>query len=157
MSKTSNPLKLALAAGAAAALLAPFAARADWNGDHPAYAHALADLREARWQLGHRGGDVAISRDEAQALDEIDRAIDEAKHAAWSDGKDVENHVAPDVNVDERGRLHATEDLLRQAESDVNRQEDNRSARDDRERVLHHIDAALDATERAIHDVELER
>ncbi len=160
MSKTtfsSKSLKLALAAGAAAALLAPFAARADWSGDHPAYAHALADLREARWQLAHRPGDVAVSTNEAQALDEIDRAIDEAKHAAWTDGKDLENHVSPDVNTDERGRLHATVDLLHQAESDVNRQEDNRSARDDRERVLHHIDAAMDATERAIHDVERDR
>lgn len=157
MSKTSKLAKLTLAAAASAALLAPLAARADWNGDHPAYAHALADLREARWQLAHRPGDMAVSRNEALALDEIDRAIDEAKHAAWADGKDLENHVAPDVNVDERGRLHATQDLLRQAEADVNRQEDNRSARDDRERVLHHIDAALDATQRAMHDFEVER
>lgn len=149
--------KLTLATAAAVVLAAPLATYADWNGDHPAYAHALADLREARWQLTHRASDRAVSHNEAIALDEIDRAIDDAKHAAWADGKDLENQVAPDADTSERGRLHATEALLRQAENDVNRQEDNRAARDDRERVLHHIDAALDATERAIHDVELER
>ncbi len=149
--------RLSLATAAAVVLAAPLVSYADWSGEHPAYAHALADLREARWQLAHRAGDRALSRNEAVALDEIDRAIDDAKRAAWSDGKDLENQVAPDADTSERGRLHATEVLLRQAENDVNRQEDNRAARDDRERVLHHIDTALDATERAIHDVELER
>lgn len=153
----SRIAKLTLAAAAAVALTAPLASYADWAGEHPAYAHALADLREARWQIAHRRGDESMSRNEAAALDEIDRAIDEAKHAAWSDGKDLENHVAPDVSVDERGRLHAAADLLRQAEDYVNRQEDNRSARDDRERVLRHIDAAMDATDRAIHDFDRER
>jgi len=145
-----------LAAAAALALAAPLA-HADWAGEHPAYAHALADLREARFQIAHRHGDAAMSRNEAAALDAIDRAIDDAKHAAWTDGKDLDNHVAPDVDVDERGRLHAAVGLLRQAEQNVNQQEDNRSARDDRERVLHDIDFALDATQRAIDDVELER
>jgi len=45
------------------------------DGRPPGLRHAQADLREARWQLGHRAVDVAVSRDEAQALDENARTI----------------------------------------------------------------------------------
>ena len=52
---------------------------------HPAYLHALTDLRDARWNLEHRPGDSAVSTQEDIAIVEIDRAIAEAKTAAMED------------------------------------------------------------------------
>jgi hypothetical protein len=124
---------------------------------HPAYVHALSDLREARWMLEHRPGDAAVSAHESEAIGEIDRAIQELTSAAINDGKDVHSHPPAALPADNRGRLHKAADLLRTARSDTYREEDNPSARSLRDRALGHVDAALHATERAIHDVEVGR
>ena len=63
-------------------LALPLAANADLPGRHPAYLHALTDLRAARWMLQHRPGDVALSTHEDIAITEIDKTIGEIKHAA---------------------------------------------------------------------------
>src|SRR5580704_9289969 len=73
-------------------LALPFAANADLPGKHPAYLHALSDLRAARWMLEHRPGDAAVSEHEDMAIMEIDKAIGEIKHAAIDDGKDIHDH-----------------------------------------------------------------
>ena len=70
--KLSTPLLAALALGAAFASLN--ASAADLPGKHPAYLHALTDLRDARWNLEHRAGDAAVSTQEDVAIVEIDRS-----------------------------------------------------------------------------------
>jgi hypothetical protein len=124
---------------------------------HPAYLHALTDLRTARWMLEHRPGDVAVNAHEDEAISEIDRAIGELKSAAVDDGKNIYDHPKADVASDYRGRLHRAAALLRTARADMTREEDNPNARGLRDRAIGHVDAALHATERAIHDVELGR
>ena len=52
-------------------LAMPFAANADLPGKHPAYLHALTDLRAARWMLEHRPGDAVVSTHEDIAIMEI--------------------------------------------------------------------------------------
>jgi hypothetical protein len=64
-------------AGVALAFVLPLAANADLPGNHPAYLHALSDLRAARWMLEHRAGDAAVSGQEDVAITEIDAAINE--------------------------------------------------------------------------------
>jgi hypothetical protein len=124
---------------------------------HPAYLHALSDLRTARWMLEHRPGDAAVSAHETEAISEIDRAIDELRRAAIDDGKNIHEHPVADVPTDNRGRLHKAAELLRKVRADTYREEDNPSARGLRDRALGHVDAALHATERAIHDIEVGR
>jgi hypothetical protein len=124
---------------------------------HPAYLHALTDLRTARWMLEHRPGDAAVSAREDEAINEIDRAIGELKSAAIDDGRNIHDHPTADVPNDYRGRLHRAAELLRRARADMAREEDNPAARGLRDRAIGHVDAALHATERAIHDVELGR
>jgi hypothetical protein len=124
---------------------------------HPAYLHALSDLRTARWMLEHRPGDAAVSVHESEAIGEIDRAIGELKRAAIDDGKNIHDHPPADLPNDYRGRLHKAADLLRKVRADTYREEDNPTARGLRDRAIGHIDAALHATEQAIHDVELGR
>ena len=138
-------------------LAAVFAGCVSQPNKHPAYLHAVSDLRTARWMLEHRPGDAAVSVHESEAIGEIDRAIRELTNAAIDDGKNIHNPPPADVPADYRGRLHKAADLLIKARSDTNREEDNPSARDLRNRALGHVDAALRATERAIHDVEVGR
>jgi hypothetical protein len=124
---------------------------------HPAYLHALSDLRSARWMLEHRPGDAAVRAHESDAIGEIDRAIEELKRAAIDDGKNIHDHPAVDVPNDYRGRLRKAAELLQKVRTDTYREEDNPSARSLRDRALGHVDAALHATERAIHDAETGR
>jgi len=121
---------------------------------HPAYLHALTDLRDARWNLEHRPGDAAVSTQEDVAIVEIDRAINDAKAAAMEDGKNIYQHPPEDARYDRRGRLHRADELLRKARQDVAQGEANPQAVELRNRVIGHIDVALQATERAIRDVE---
>jgi hypothetical protein len=144
-----------LAALALCASFAPLSACAgDLPGKHPAYLHALTDLRAARWNLEHRPGDAAVSSQEDVAIVETDRAIHEARTAAMEDGKNVEDHPAEDAHLDRPGRLHHALDLLRKAKDDVAREEDNPESRNLRNRIVEHVDLALEATKHAIHDVE---
>ena len=121
---------------------------------HPAYLHALTDLRDARWNLEHRPGDAAVSTQEDVAIVEIDRAIGDAKTAAMEDGKSLYQHPPEDARLDFRGRLHHADELLHKARNDVAQGESNGAAVDLRNRVIGHIDLAIQATQRAIKIVE---
>ena len=121
---------------------------------HPAYLHALTDLRDARWNLEHRPGSAAVSEQEDVAIVEIDRAIGEARTAAIEDGKNIYQHPPEDARLDSRGRLHHADELLHKARNDVAQGETNGAAVDLRNRVIGHIDNAIAATQRAIRLIE---
>jgi hypothetical protein len=136
--------------GAICLLLVSFAAQADLPGKHPAYLHALTDLRAARWMLEHRAGDAAVSAQEDQAIAEIDGAIGEIKRAAIDDGKDINDHMGVDAPDGRPGRLHKALELLRKVHDDVAREEDDPMTRGLRNRAVGHIDAAIQATQASI-------
>jgi len=138
----------------AAVLGAPVAQAADPPGHHPAYLHALSDLRHARWNLTHRPGDAAVSERERLAVAEVDRAIAEAMRAAGEDGKNVAQDEHEDAALVHSGALHHAQDLLIKAKQDVAQEEDNPEVRRLQGRVVEHIDRALEATRQAIRDVE---
>jgi hypothetical protein len=156
--ETKMPRKLSNTALATLALCASFTAlsagAADLPGRHPAYLHALSDLRAARWNLEHRPGDAAVSTQEDMAIVETDRAIHEARVAAMEDGKNVEDHPHEDASLDRPGRLHHALELLQKAKDDVAREEDNPETRNLRDRIVEHTDKAIEATRHAIRDVE---
>jgi hypothetical protein len=135
----------------------PFAANADMPGKHPAYLHALSDLRAARWMLEHRPGDPAVSAQEDVAITEIDKAIGEIKKASIDDGKNLEDHPPVQGINDRPGRLHKAAELLRKVHGDVAREEDDPFTKGLRDRAIMHIDEALHATEHAIGDVRTGR
>jgi hypothetical protein len=135
-------------------LALPMAAIADLPGKHPAYLHALSDLRSARWMIEHRPGDAVVSRHEDIAITEIDKTIGEIKRAAIDDGKDIHDHPGVDVAADRPGRLHKALELLRKVHSDVAREEDDPMTRGLRDRAVGHIDVAIHETEKTLFDVE---
>ncbi len=88
--------------------------------------------------------------DEHDAVVAIDRAIGAIKEAAIDDGKNLEDHPPVDAHEPRVGRLHKGLDALRAARADVEKEEDNASARGLRNRAIHEIDEALHFTEAGI-------
>jgi tetratricopeptide (TPR) repeat protein len=121
--------------------------------DHPAYLHALSDLRDARAHLQRPDGGE-LRDQEKKAVHEIDDAINEIKKASIDDGKDLNDHAPVDASLDWRGRLHKSLELVNKAHNDVAREEDNAFAQGLQQRALDHIDKAHHHIEEAIQVVQ---
>lgn len=119
------------------------------QGQHPAYLHALTDLRHARAHL-QRPDHGELHEQEKKAVHEIDAAIDEIKKAAIDDGKDLNDHPPVDARMDWPGRLHRALELLDKAHNDIAKEEDNRFAQGLQQRAFEHIDKAHHHVEEAI-------
>jgi len=115
---------------------------------HPAYLHALSDLRAARWLIEHRPGDWAQTSDEVEAVQQIDAAINEIKKASIDDGKNLHDHPPVDERPDHPGRIHEAIEILKKSRADLAREEDNGYADGLRDRAIGHIDAAIRASRR---------
>jgi len=121
--------------------------------EHPAYLHALTDLRHARAHLQRPDGGE-LRDQEKHAIHEIDEAINEIKKASIDDGKNIDDHPPVDAGLDWRGRLHRALELVNKAHNDVAQEEDNAFAQGLQARAIHHIDEAHRHIEEAIHIVE---
>lgn len=139
-----------LATLACIVLAAPMAVHADQPGHHPAYLHALTDLRHARAHLERRGGNAEMRWDEKTAIREVDAAIREIKEASIDDGKNLNDHPPVDAKLDDRGQLHRALELLRKAEKDCREEEDNNFARGLQKRAIQHIKEAIRFTEEGL-------
>ena len=146
-----SPLLLA----ALAILSLPLSAQADEPGRHPAYLHALSDMRTAYWLISHRGtSDPVANANERRALNEIRAGYYEIRRAAIDDGKDVDMQPPADMTWGDRGgRLHHALDLLRDADNDAHHEEDDPTTRGLQRRAVQHINAAFNATSAAIRDL----
>jgi hypothetical protein len=141
--------KLSLMAACAVLLLTTFAA-ADTPGAHPAYLHALTDLRHARAHLERMTPNARVDEFEQRAIDEIDAAIREVKEAAIDDGKPLSDHPPVDAGMDRPGRLRRAMELLDEAHRDIDEHESDGYARGLKHRALHHIDEARKSVHHAI-------
>jgi hypothetical protein len=126
---------------------APVAAVA---AEHPAYLHALTDLRHARAHLERRPDENRRQWDEHKAIEQIDAAIAEIKTASIWDGKGLMDHEPVDAKMGYPGRLHRALELLHQAESDCRQEEDSKVTHGLQERALKHIREAIRFTEEGI-------
>jgi hypothetical protein len=114
---------------------------------HPAYLHALSDMRVARALL-ERPAKPDVKWDENNAIREIDAAITEIKGAAIDDGKPLSDHPAVDAKLNHRDRLRQAMELLKSAAKDIEEKEDNAFAKGLRGRAVGHLHNA----ERAVHE-----
>ena len=148
----SGLLRLTLIA-AAALTLTPLAAHAQWWRRHPAYLHAMSDLREAYWLIQHQDAFNPVAKiEEREAGKAIRAAYQSLKGAAIIDDKDIADQPPADMTFgDHRGRLQRAVDLLRDARRVVLGEEDDPAARGFKKRALHQIDVAGRATETAMH------
>jgi len=133
----------------------PFsAAYADIPGNHPAYLHALSDLREARADLAHKHDGGAVGKQEDTAIAEIGYAAEAIKRVAAADDKGLYNKPHEDAQLDHADRLHHAQALLKKAQADLAQHEDNPEAKTLQRHAAGQVQAALRAVETAIHDVE---
>jgi tetratricopeptide (TPR) repeat protein len=121
--------------------------------EHPAYLHALVDLRAARAHIEHdtRGG---LGAEEQEAIKEIDSTIGRIHQAALDDGKDLSDHPPIDPKLDRSGLLHKALALLQRTKTDISEHESDEFANGLRKQAIgfldeaiHHLNAALNVTE----------
>ena len=111
---------------------------------HPAYLHAVQDMRHARGLLERPAAVTAQTAwDENVAIRDLDAAIHEARVAASDDGRNPAALPPIDVPPDYSGRLHRALELMERARNDLNHEEDNPTARGPQQRSLGHVDQAI--------------
>jgi len=149
-----RPLRtMAVLAGTLAAV-APATMHAQVPGPHPAYLHALSDLRAARHYLNDGWAWAPVRRDDDAAIREIDTAIGEIKRAAIDDGKGVNDPFPIDSHLSPHNRFRKANELLWSAHNDLAKAEDVPQSRGLRDRAVMHVDEAhriVDAAERTAH------
>jgi hypothetical protein len=144
-------LKIVAAAGVTMFLAVP--SWADNPGKHPAYLHALSDLRDARAHLEQLSNDP-VDQEEIHAIDHIDQAIGEIKKAAIMDGKNIQDHVPVDAHMTRTGRFHKALELLDKARRDASGEEDQPDTAGLQLRVIGHIDQARHSVQHAIQIID---
>jgi hypothetical protein len=123
-------------------------------GPHPAYLHALTDLRTARHYLHDKWAWGPVKHDDEEAIREIDAAINEIKRAAIDDGKGLNDPFPIDTSLSPHGRFRKANELLWKAHNDLSRAEDVPESRGLRDRAIVHVDRAheiVDSAERTAH------
>jgi hypothetical protein len=123
------------------------------QGRHPAYLHALSDLRAARAHLEAPAGGE-LRHEQKEAIHAINNAIAEIKKASIDDGKDLNFHPTVDAGLDHVGRLHRAKQLLERSREDIGHEEDNGFAQGLQQRSFDHIDKALHEVNEAIRIVD---
>lgn len=118
---------------------------------HPAYLHAISDLRYARALLA-KPARPDVKWDEQNAVKEIDAALKEIREAAIDDAKPMDDHPPIDIALKHRDRLKQSEELLRKAANDIDEKEQNEWAKGLRARANGHIRNAEHAVHEAIED-----
>jgi hypothetical protein len=138
-----------------AGFAAPIAGQAQQvAGPHPAYLHALSDLRAARHYLNDGWAWEQVRRDDDAAVREIDASIREIKKAAIDDGKGDSDPFPIDRSLSPHDRFRKANELLASAHNDLAKAEDVPESRGLRDRAIGHVDHAhqiVDAAERTAH------
>jgi hypothetical protein len=124
------------------AAVAPLGVQAQVPGPHPAYLHALGDLRAARHYLHDGWSWGAVRHDDDAAIHQIDAAIGEIKRASIDDGKGDSDPFPIDTHLSAHDRFRKANELLAAAMRDLDKAEDVPSSRGLRDRALGHISEA---------------
>ncbi len=147
--KTTGLQMVVFATTMAATLLPMTATAQQVPGPHPAYLHALSDLRAARHYLHDNFAWGPVMHDDNMAIHEIDIAIGEIKQAAIDDGKGDNDPFPIDSSLSPHDRFKKADELLYAAHQDLAHAEDVPQARDLRNGSLKHVDRAHDIVKKA--------
>ncbi len=144
-----NCKHLSIALALAAGLLPTTLTAQQVPGPHPAYLHALSDLRAARHYLHDNWAWSPVKRDDDAAIREIEGAIGEIKAAALDDGKGLDDPFPIDTQLSPHDRFRKADELLYSAHNDLMHAEDVPASRGLRDRALKRIDRAHDIVKKA--------
>jgi hypothetical protein len=137
----------------AAFALVFFATSAVAQGPHPAYLHALSDVRAARRLLDGLNNNPREHEFITLAIAEIDRTIVEIKQAAIDDGKNLNDAPPPEVGWGRGDRLSRAVSLLDKAYKDIDQHESDDYSRGLKHRALDHLQQARIAARHAWENV----
>ncbi|MBB5318379.1 hypothetical protein [Tunturibacter empetritectus] len=138
-----NKVRLMVLTAGIIAAAAPMTMQAgEVPGPHPAYLHALSDLRAARHYLNDGWAYDRVRREDNDAIKHIDAAIDEIKRAAIDDGKSLNEPFQIDTRLSPHDRFRKANELLFAAHRDLEHAEDVPQAHGLRDRAIGHIDYA---------------
>ena len=127
----------------AAALLAlGRAGGAEEAAPRPDYARALADLRDAKWNIANGGGGLAESMDQVKAISELWTAIKDVRIAAKDSGAAALKRSMPESGV-LPGDMHKAMALLTRARGLLAQPEADTAAGIERDKALEHLDLAM--------------
>lgn len=146
--------KILLPAVALLAFFAGSAVQSQAQGRHPAYLHALSDLRLMRAYLERATPSERIDADQQHAIDEIDAAIREIKAASIEDGKNLNDHPPVDANLTRNNRFRKAREAGNAAWADLNREEDNDFAHGLKRRAMGHIEEANHTVDKIIRRID---
>lgn len=134
----------------ALAALASSAALAETPGKHPAYLHARSDLAKARQLMNQAGEEGNVAAQLRNAVEEVNQAIGEIDRAAVLDRKDMDDHPPIDASLKCLNKFHEIFRLLRSAQKDIDREEDNPASRAWRNRANGEINEAVKFVKKAL-------
>ena len=118
---------------------------------HPAYLHALEDLRLARKAIEARGGGAAMRPHEVAAIQHIGEAGTEIDKIAPGENKNVDVAIAADVDPSKNiGGLHDARDYLNRALNDLKEAESDTSVLGDRAKAVADVNEALNSVNAGI-------
>jgi hypothetical protein len=124
-------------------------------GPHPAYQHALSDLRAARRYLNEgMSAPEPVKRDADAATKHIDAAVSEIKQASIDEDKSLHDSYKVDPGLSPRDRFHKANELLLSAHKDLENAEELPQAKQLRNHAIAEIDYAhtiVDNAEKAGH------
>jgi hypothetical protein len=153
MNRITNKMKQIAAGTACVAGLvcaaAPQAGAQQVPGPHPAYIHALSDLRAARHFLNDGWAWAPVKADDNAAIREIDAAINAIKAAAIDDGKGLNDPFPIDTHLTPQNRFAKANELLWSAHNDLSHAEDVPMSRGLRNSALMHVDKAHNIVDKA--------
>jgi hypothetical protein len=139
-----NLIKPWLLAGALclASAMGGLPSQAQQYGKHPAYLHALSDLRLMRAYLDKLTPSERISDEQVRAIQEIDEAIRLIKEASIDDHKDMHDHMPVDAHITPSDRFRKAREAGSAAKHDLQEEEDNEYAHGLKHRALEHVENA---------------
>jgi hypothetical protein len=129
-------------------------AQAQAYGKHPAYIHALSDLRLMRAYLDKLTPSEKISDEQVRAIQEIDSAIHDIKQASIDDHKDMHDHMPIDAHITPSNRFRKAREAGSAAKHDLEEEEDNEFAQGLKHRALEHVENANRIVDSILHRID---
>ncbi|BAZ49311.1 hypothetical protein NIES4103_19230 [Nostoc sp. NIES-4103] len=99
-------------------------ALADIPSNHPDYLHARSDLRKAELLL-QRPDEYNVTQEARIAAQKVHQAIQDIDVAGVLDGKNIDNYPPIDTSLNHHDKFRAIYKLLRRADKDLSKEEDN--------------------------------
>jgi len=137
---------------AAVVFLSLSTALGETHRSHPSYGRALAELRYARAHVSLHAPGVPPDENELEAIQEIDKAMQDVKDASEDDGKSLNEHPLIEASWGRIERLQRALALLDEAHDNIElRQQDSFLKGLKANSANRHVANAKEAIERAMH------